>query len=245
MTANRPRVAVFRPDDDRIATAVSLLEDLGAEPVADPMLDVVPTDATPRNDAAFTVFTSKTGVERAAAAGWEPTDTAVVAIGPKTAAAARDAGFAVELVPETYTSAGLVEALAGSVSGKRVEVARSDHGSQTLLKGLGAAGAYVHETILYELQIPDDAGESVKLAASGELDAVAFTSSLTIEHFLELARDQALEAAVRDGLGAAVVGAIGSPTAETAAAAGLTVDIVPESADFEALARAVLGELTD
>jgi uroporphyrinogen-III synthase (EC 4.2.1.75) len=114
-----------------------------------------------------------------------------------------------------------------------------------LLEGLEAAGAYVHETILYELQIPDSAGESVRQAARGDLDALLFTSSLTVEHFLELARAQEMESAVRDGLEAAVVGAIGSPTAETAAAAGLTVDIVPESAEFEALARAVLGELTD
>jgi uroporphyrinogen-III synthase len=237
------RVAVFRPDDERLAAAVDLLEDLGVEPVADPMLEIRATGAVPRSDAAITVFTSKTGVERAAAEGWTPGDTRVAAIGPTTAEAAEAKGFAVDVIPEEYTSAGLVAALADSVDGERVEVARSDHGSQVLLDGLREAGAYVHETVLYELATPAGAGESVALAAAGDLDAALFTSSLTVEHFLAIAAERGIEAEVREGLAGAVVGAIGSPTAETAAAAGLTVDVVPADAEFEALARAVLADL--
>lgn len=240
---SKPRVAVFRPDDERLEEAVELLERLGVEPVPDPMLAVEPTGAGPRSDGTVTILTSKTGVERAAAAGWEPGETRLVAIGPTTAAAAESTGFDVDLVPEEYTSAGLVEALAESVDGERVEVARSDHGSEILIQGLTDAGAYVHETVLYELVIPEDAGTAVELAADGQLDAALFTSSLTVDHFLTIAAQRDIESAVREGLEAGIVGAIGSPTAETVAAAGLTVDIVPESADFEALARAVVGEL--
>jgi uroporphyrinogen-III synthase len=242
-TESSPTVAVFRPDDERIEDAIELLVELGVEPVPDPMLAVEPTGTEPRTDGAVTVLTSKTGVELAADAGWEPKGTQLVAIGPATADAAEAAGFDVDLVPEEYTSTGLVEALADSVDGKRVEIPRSDHGSPILIQGLTDAGAYVHETVLYELVIPDGAGASVTLAADGALDGALFTSSLTVEHFLSIAADRDVEAEVRDGLESAVVGAIGSPTAETAAAAGITVDIVPKSADFEALARAVTGEL--
>ncbi|MDL0128824.1 uroporphyrinogen-III synthase, partial [Halobacterium salinarum] len=49
--------AVFRPDDDRIADAVALLDDLGAVPVPDPMLAVDPTGAVPRGDGAVVVVT--------------------------------------------------------------------------------------------------------------------------------------------------------------------------------------------
>ncbi|MFB6086360.1 MAG: uroporphyrinogen-III synthase [Halodesulfurarchaeum sp.] len=243
MTGARPRVAVFRPADERIEEAVDLLEDLGATPVPDPMLAIEPTGATPRTDGAYTVLTSKTGVELAASAGWEPGASTLVTIGPSTAEAAESAGFEVGFVPDEYTSAGLVQALESEVDGERVEIARSDHGSQVLLDGLGAAGAYLHETILYELVVPDGAGDSVELAARGDLDAALFTSSLTVEHFLAVARDRGVESDVRGGLDGAVVAAIGSPTAETAAASGLTVDIVPESADFEALARRALEDL--
>ncbi len=124
-----------------------------------------------------------------------------------------------------------------------MDVARSDQGSAVLIDGLHEAGAYVHESVLYELCVPEEAGESVEFAANDALDAALFTSSLTVEHFLALAKKRGIEAEVREGLVGAVVGAIGSPTAETLAGAGLTVDIVPGSADFEALARAAVAEL--
>jgi len=233
-------VAVFRPDDERLADAVALLEDLGAEPVPDPMLAVEPTGRVPRSDAEFVVVTSKTGVELAAAEGWTPGDATLVAIGPATADACREVGWTVDRVPDDYTSAGLVSELDGDVDGAHVEVARSDHGSPVLTDGLDDAGAFVHETVLYELVRPAGAGESAELAASGDLDAALFTSSLTVEHWLDAARERGVEAEARDGLAAATVGVIGPPTAETAEAHGVDVDVVPGDADFEALARAVL-----
>ena len=234
------RVAVFRPDDERLAEAVELLDSLGATPVADPMLAIEPTGATPRSDADYAVFTSKTGVELAAEAGWQPGDATLVSIGSGTTAAATTVGWTVDREPETYSSAGLVELLAEEVADSQVNVARSDHGSQVLLDGLADAGADVTETVLYRLVRPADAGDSTALAANGELEAVAFTSSLTVEHFLDAAADRDLRDAVIDGLDSAVVGAIGEPTRETAVDNGLAVDIVPEEATFEALATQVV-----
>ncbi|HMB50689.1 MAG TPA: uroporphyrinogen-III synthase, partial [Natronoarchaeum rubrum] len=133
-------VAAFRPDDERLADAVELIESLGATPVPDPMLAVEPTGAVPRSDADFVVLTSKTGVELAADAGWTPGDAALCAIGDATASACRDAGWTVSRVPDEYTSAGLVAELEADVDGARVEVARSDHGSAVLTDGLNDAG---------------------------------------------------------------------------------------------------------
>jgi uroporphyrinogen-III synthase len=255
----RLRVAVFRPDDERMADAVALLESLGADPVADPMLAVDPTGARPRGDADYVVFTSKTGVEIAAGergAGdgerdgthdesadpdrWEQAGATVCAIGASTAAALRATDYRVDRVPEEYTSGGLVDALEAAVAGARVEVARSDHGSAVLLEGLDDAGAYVHETVLYRLARPDGAGESAELAAAGELDAAAFTSSLTVEHFLAAAAERGVRDEAIAGLDDAVVGTIGDPTRETAEREGIDVDLVPDEADFEALACAVV-----
>ncbi|QCS44170.1 uroporphyrinogen-III synthase [Natrinema versiforme] len=232
-----PTVAVFRPDDDRLERAADLLADLGAEPVPDPMLAVEATDATPRTDADYVVFTSKTGAELVSAAGWEPHGETVCAIGPATADALRDEGYAVDLVPDEFTSSGLVSALESQVDGARVEVARSDHGSPVLLEGLENAGAYVHETILYRLARPEGSGDSARLAADGDLDAACFTSSLTVAHFLEAAAERGIREDALAGLADATVGVIGEPTAETAAERGIEVDVVPEEATFEALAR--------
>jgi uroporphyrinogen-III synthase len=242
MSADAPRVAVFRPADERIDDAIALLESLGADSVPDPMLAVEPTGDVPRTDARFTILTSKTGVELAVDAGWTPDDTTLCAIGDATASACRDAGWTVDLVPSEYTSAGLVDELAGEVAGARVEVARSDHGSAVLTDGVNDAGAYVHETVLYELVRPTEAGKSTELAADAALDAVLFTSSLTVDHWLEAAEKRGVREAALAGLEDAVVACIGAPTRETAESQGIDVDVVPGDADFEQLARAALQE---
>ena len=238
-----PTVAVFRPADDRLAAAVETLESLGVDPLGDPMLAVDPTGARPRADADYTILTSKTGVELAAESGWDAGETPVCAIGQSTAGALEAAGYAVDIVPEEFSSRGLVERLRGEVDGACVEVARSDHGSAVLLEGLEAAGAYCHETVLYRLVRPEGIGESVGQAAAGSLDGALFTSSLTVKHFVETARERGVEADALAGLNGAVVGAIGAPTAETAAAHGIEVDVVPDEADFEQLAVAVVERL--
>jgi len=254
----RLRVAVFRPADERQTEAVELLESLGADPVADPMLEIAPTGARPRSDADYVVFTSKTGVEIAAgvrrgdAGGADENDTAperwaagdatICAIGDATADVLAAHDYRVDRVPDDFSSAGLVDALDGEVAGARVEVARSDHGSAVLPDGLEAAGAYVHETILYRLRRPAGSGQSVELAASGDLDAALFTSSLTVKHFLAAADEAGVRDAAVRGLTEATVGAIGDPTRRTAESAGIQVDVVPDRADFETLAAAVVEE---
>ena len=238
-----PTVAVFRPDDDRLEAARDLLVELGADPVPDPMLAVEPTDATPRTDADYVVLTSKTGAELVSERGWDPGPATVCAIGPATADALREEGYDVDIVPEEFTSSGLVERLETEIDGARVEVARSDHGSPVLLEGFEDAGAYVHETILYRLVRPEGSGESAELAAAGDLDAACFTSSLTVEHFLQVAAEREILEEVLDGLAETTVGVIGEPTAETARSLEVDVDVVPEEATFEALARETLDEL--
>jgi uroporphyrinogen-III synthase len=259
--SDRPAVAVFRPDDERLDAAETVLAEAGVRPVADPMLAVDPTGATPADGADVVLFTSKTGVELVDDAGWEPgdgsadvgtgsegagADPEIAAIGAATADALRAAGYPVDLVPEEYTSAGLVAALSPRIERgavESIEVARSDHGSEVLLKGLREAGASVHETVLYELRRPPDAGESTELAAAGELAGACFTSSLTVEHFLAAAAERGIEDAARAGLADAVVGAIGEPTAATLRESGIDVDVVPAAADVDELVTDVVAAI--
>jgi uroporphyrinogen-III synthase len=245
MMTDTPTVAVFRPDDDRLTEAVETLESLGVDPLGDPMLAVEPTGAMPRTDADYAILTSKTGVELAAEGGWKPRKATVCAIGRSTADALERAGYSVDVVPEEFSSRGLVDRLADEVDGARIEVARSDHGSEVLLDGLEAAGAYCHETVLYRLVRPESAGESVERAAAGTLDAALFTSSLTVEHFVDTAREKGIEAEAIAGLNDAVVGTIGIPTKETAEGIGIDVAVVPGEADFEQLAEAAVELVPD
>lgn len=241
-TGERPTVAVFRPADERLEQARTHLDSLGVDPLADPMLEIVPTGELPREDAEYTILTSKTGVDLVSGTDWRPAGT-LCAIGEATAAELREAGYAVDIVPETYTSSGLVERLESEVDGQRVEIARSDHGSPVLLDGLEAAGGYLHETILYRLVRPEGAGVSTEYAARGDLTGALFSSSLTVENFVAAAEERGLREAALAGLDEAVVGVIGEPTGETATALGIEVDVIPDQATFDALAETAVARL--
>lgn len=237
------RVAVFRPDDERTDEAVALLESLGVEAVPDPMLEARPTGDLPAAAADYVVLTSTTGVDIVTDAEWDPGDALVCAVGEKTADALRERGYEVDVVPEEFSSDGLVRALSDRVDGARIEIARSAHGDLTLPDGLAEAGADVHETTLYELVRPEGSGRSAEFAAAGDLDGALFTSSLTVEHFLDAAAERGVRDAAIAGLNDAVVGAIAEPVRETAESNGVHVDVVPETITFEALARAVVARL--
>ncbi|MDY6764783.1 MAG: uroporphyrinogen-III synthase [Halobacteria archaeon] len=231
-------VAIFRPSDDREKESRELLQEMGFDVVSDPLLEPRRACSTPITDADYVVFTSVTGVKFGVSEenikGLR--ETQVCAIGPKTRDALESRGVSVSLIPEDYTSEGLVEALSGSVYAKKVEVARSDHGSPELIEGLNDAGAFVHETVLYHLMKPEEGGQkTVEGLINGDIDAVLFTSSLTVEHLVDAAggnREELVEALSRIR-----VGAIGEPTRRTAEGLGIEVDFVPESETFEDLAQ--------
>ena len=65
-----------------------------------------------------------------------------------------------------------------------------------------------------------------------------------VEHFLAAATNRGVFREAMAGATDAVVGAIGPPTAETAADCGPTAAVAPEVADFEALATRVVEAAT-
>ncbi len=243
MDRDRPRMAFFRPDDARREDAESVVAGLGGQPVADPMLAIAPTGASPRTDADYLIFTSRTAAHLLEPERLRHGAGRICAIGDATAEALRALDLEVQIVPETATSAGVVEALAGEVEGATVEVARSDAGSDVLVDGLVDAGAYVHETVLYTLERPPDSGHSVDQLVAGDIDALLFTSRLTVEHFLAAAAERSSEAAVRERCAEVIVGAIGPPTARALEEHGIDVEVVASEASFETLAEQVLARL--
>lgn len=240
---SKPKVAVLRPDDARIEEAVSYLQSLDISPIADPMLAICPTGQKPQQ-ADYCIFTSKTGVELAADQGWQPCGATICAVGRQTATALQKYNYTVGILPSTFTSQGLVNELSGEVAGRTVEIARSAHGSDVLPRGLENHGADVHETHLYELSRPRTAGQSVTLAIEGELDGILFTSPKTVEHFVEIAREQDDAGSLQDSLQDILIGAIGDPTERTVEKFGISVDVKPDRIGFKHLADCVANKLT-
>lgn len=235
------RLAILRPQE-HLPESIELAREKGFEVIAAPMVEVSPLHAPDLSErimwADWVVFTSPNGVQRALELVTDLADLLATrktaAIGPGTAQAMIAAGIEVEVVPGRYSSEGLADALDGLVKGKKVEVIRSSHGRLVLLEMLKTAGAEVHETPVYELIRPrgTEQEELIREVARGEVDAIAFTSSLTVENFLSLARDFGLEDEVRGALAGMVVAAIGPPTAETLKANVVAVDIIPQKYTF-------------
>jgi uroporphyrinogen-III synthase len=178
------------------------LRALGAEPVEVPVLEIRPPKSYEPLDHALqqldrydwlivtSANTVQALVERAAAAGISPAESAVprvAAVGEATAKAARDAGFTVALVPEAYVAEALVESLAGVAEGRRVLLARAEVARDVIPDALRTSGATVDVVDAYRNAVPAEAPGLLREALSRPIDAVAFTSSSSVAHLAEAA----------------------------------------------------------
>ncbi|HLK44427.1 MAG TPA: uroporphyrinogen-III synthase, partial [Acidimicrobiales bacterium] len=152
----------------------------------------------------------------------------VAAVGPKTAEALAARGVVADLVPPEFVAEGLRDAFPsgrGSVLLPRAEVARD-----VLPDGLRAKGWRVDVVDAYRT-VPARPG-ATELERAGGADAVMFTSSSTVKHFV----------AVADRV-PPVIACIGPVTARTAEEAGLHVDVVADEASVRSLVDALARRL--
>ncbi len=76
----------------------------------------------------------------------------IVAVGPSTRDELLNNGIRVDLMPNKYSSYGIVEMFKGmECYGKSILIPRSNKGSNILVEGLGALGMHVHEEYIYKI----------------------------------------------------------------------------------------------
>lgn len=112
----------------------------------------------------------------------------MAAIGTATAAAARDAGWNVTVVPESYVAESLIDPLQDEIRGKLVLLARAEVARDVIPDALRAAGAAVDVVDAYRNVIPDSAPALLRRALAEGLDAATFTSSSSVTHLADAAR---------------------------------------------------------
>ena len=244
------RIVITRAREQAADLARALTE-LGASVVAAPAIRIEPlADLEPLRAAladlsryAWVVFTSRNAVrvvcDRLPGWGLAPAvlgRAAVAAIGPATAAALTRCGVTPSLVPERFVAEAVVAALAarGDLRGKRILLPRARDARDALPAGLSAHGAVVDVIPVYRT-VPE-AGDGRALAAAilaGEIDAVTFTSSSTVRHFVEIV---GREAATSGRFAGAVIGPV---TAATARELGVAVRIEAETYTIPGLVDAL------
>ncbi len=202
------------------------LRAVGAEPVEVPVLEIQPpADLAPLDRALrgfggydWVVFTSANAVralvERSASLGISFAPAAqpqIATVGAATAAAARNAGFSVSLVPETYIAESLLGCLAEQIRGKRILLARAEVARDVIPDALRAAGAEIEIVEAYRNVLPEAAPGLLRRALQTGINAATFTSSSSVTHLAEAAR-QARIAFPFAGVPAVSIGPITSAT---------------------------------
>ena len=199
------RIVVTRPSDEADRSASSL-EALGAEVLLAPMVRILPVEDFGALDDAirrlqsfdWLVFTSTNGVrhflDRLEPLGLDLRALGPVklaAIGPSTAEALGRYHLKADLVPESYRSEGLAEALSGRVAGGRVLLARADRGRAILKEELERV-ALVEQVAAYRNvdaeALPPEVLERIE---AGSVDWVTLTSSAIAERFHRLLPESA------------------------------------------------------
>ena len=237
------RVLVTRARE-QASSAAALLRERGADPVVVPTIEIhAPSDPSAMIDAVqsmserydWVVLTSANGVDRLWAEMRRQGRDArafghakIAAIGPGTAAALERCGVTADVIAKEHRGEALaaeVLAAMGSVAGAgapRVLLARAEVARDVVPDALRAAGCEVDVVSVYKTRSPPrpllEALSS--LLEGGEIDAVTFTSSSTVEHLCD-----ALEARAVPLLAKTTVASIGPITTETARKRGLRVDV--------------------
>jgi len=114
----------------------------------------------------------------------------VVAVGPVTAEELLKNGIRVDLIPEKYSSYGLLDMFKNtdmdSCYGKSILIPRSKEASSILADGLRSSGMLVHEEYIYRLvPIPDGWSSIVDSFVSNDVHTVIFTSSMIANIFID------------------------------------------------------------
>lgn len=117
----------------------------------------------------------------------------VVAIGPKTRQRLIEHGIEVRLVPERYSSQGLIELFAKmeNTKGKKIVIPRSEASDDFIGNALSALQMEVSVFLLYTIRtsrITPVWKEFISLLEQKRVDAIIFTSASNVKAFFEITR---------------------------------------------------------
>jgi len=153
----------------------------------------------------------------------------VAAVGNQTADCLNQHGIRTDIVPETASQDGLVDAYLQSGLPERLLFFRAEEGREALAEALTERGIEVETVPAYRTICPhDDASDVIAMLRKGEVDAVLLGSARACLHYLQRVGDATLAARP-------VSVAISQKMAAAAMCGGLRVQLVAKSASFEAM----------
>ncbi len=200
---SKPVVAITRPKD-RAKKACEIVEKLGGTPVLAPTLDLQPVNTnslkelvTRKDELDWIVFTSPTTIVSLNKfyPDFIPTlNCKLAVIGNKTGKLAENNGLKVDLMPEDFTAEGLIEEFKKrGITDNVIGIPRTASARPILPQELEKLGNEVILAEAYKSLFPMDEKAITELfekIENSEIDAITFTSPLTVENFFEVADDK-------------------------------------------------------
>ncbi|MEK7712613.1 MAG: uroporphyrinogen-III C-methyltransferase [Nitrospirota bacterium] len=240
------------------------LEDLGAEMIEFPTIEIAPPENYDELDRAINkieaynwiIFTSGNGVKYFLKRMMEKDKDIrdlkgikICAIGTKTAAEIKKYGIKVDLIPEEFNAEGLIEAFLKiqnssrfirdknqSLKGIKILLPRAEKAREIFPEKVRELGGEIDVPVTYRAVKPEMHGKRLKrFLKEGRISVATFTSASTFVNFMEIIGEDADEL-LRD----VAIAVIGPVTARAVEKAGLKVEIMPETATIEAMVEEIM-----
>ncbi len=229
------------------------LKKLGASVIELPTIEIVPPPSWKALDRAIShlnsydwiIFTSANGVafffRRLREKGKNRRSLSalrVCAIGPATADQLKKRGIEVDYVPKEFVAESILKGFKEmGIDGKRILLARAKRAREVLPQGLREMGAKVDVVEAYRTVRPKGVATQLKrLLKKKGVDVITFTSSSTVNHFIDLLKGEDWKTLLH-GITLACIGPV---TARTVKSFGLKVHIQPEEYTISGLTRAIV-----
>ena len=199
---SKPVVAITRPKD-RAKKACEIVKELGGVPVLAPTLDLEPVNTESlknlverKDDLDWIIFTSPTTIvslNKFYPDFIKTLSCKLAVIGNKTGKLAEKNGMTVDLMPEDFTAEGLIEEFKKrGITDKVIGIPRTASARPVLPEELEKLGNEIILAEAYKSLFPmdeDAVKDLISKIENREIDAITFTSPLTVENFFEIVDD--------------------------------------------------------
>lgn len=239
-----------------------LLEDLGAEVIEFPTIEIVPPVSYEGLDMSiekikdydWLIFTSRNAVKYFFRRFFEKdrdirdlSGIKICSIGAKTAGEIKNYGLKVDLVPDEFHAEGLVEAFLkvqkaknkeriGTFKGVRFLLPRAEKAREIFPERIRELGGEIDVPVAYRTIKPESRGKRLRrFLREGRISVATFTSAATFHNFREIMGKEADEF-----LNRVPIAVIGPVTAKAVEKAGLHVDIMPGEATIESMVKEII-----
>jgi uroporphyrinogen III methyltransferase/synthase len=241
------------------------LEELGAEVMEFPTIEIVPPEDWKAMDKAihavesydWLIFTSTNSVkfffQRFFALNKDIRDLKgikICAIGSKTASKVSEFGMNIEIVPEEFNAEGLIKAFIQThivpvgtgqsreqkLKGIRILLPRAETAREVFPQKVRELGGTLDVVTAYRAVRPDVQGKRLRrFLKEGRISIATFTSAATFHNFLLIMENDAQN--LLEGVAIAVIGPV---TARAVEKKGLKIDIIPKQATIEAMVQEII-----